>query len=346
MRFARSLLHVTLAVLAAAIPVSALTATADVGGINGSSKVDLITWIDSKGLTREVFLAREAPAGSSMKDFITRFTYQTNSSAARTFNDSEVENNLSGICLTLNCGNGRPAWTNLRSTGANFIQRARLPGGHHFIYRITFDQPGTASAGFRRAGPVTIDWVFMDGLDHFLYSITRGGIPPAEQLNASWTVAIVPGRKSDSACIRLLDETGEIQNGKIVFTAIQGAVVESGRSGSGDTAVVKYRPPGFNPVYRCWEFMPDTANVARFNFDVGSGSYQTPVFVLENFTAATIPTAVSINGRGLGAGTGYYASLDPANHRLWISLLGEMRGKNLIGINSYNTKAGGSTPLR
>jgi hypothetical protein len=160
-----------------------------------------------------------------------------------------------------------------------------------------------------------------------------------------WTVAVMLDQKSDSGVAKLIQETEKIQTtGGVAFTAVQGTVVTSGPKASGDSVVANYAPAGFNHVYRCWEFTPDAANIARFNFNVPAGSYHSPVFALENYTGSALPTTVSKNGTDL-TGTDYFASLDQTNHRLWITIIGTINGNNMIGINSSNTTVGIRAPL-
>jgi hypothetical protein len=121
---------------------------------------------------------------------------------------------------------------------------------------------------------------------------------------------------------------------KIGFTAIDGTLPTSGVEGSATPKTKTYLPAGYNHVYRTWEITAAANNIARFIFNVQVGDYQSPVFVVNNYTSSSLPTVVAKNGTAMTAGSDYVASLDVTGKKLWITLLGKVAGSNQIGINT------------
>jgi hypothetical protein len=58
---------------------------------------------------------------------------------------------------------------------------------------------------------------------------------------------------------------------------------------------------------------------------------ETPVFHLTGFTAAA-PTQVTLSGHTLNAGSDYFASVDTANHALWLTLNGSVTGAVTLSV--------------
>jgi hypothetical protein len=148
----------------------------------------------------------------------------------------------------------------------------------------------------------------------------------------SWTLAIMLDQKSDNGVDNLIKETERIHNGTITFTAGTngGTVVTMGHKGAGDTTTVTYSPAGFNHTLRTFEITAPSGNQARFNFNLSSGTFQSPTFVVHNWTAAQPPVTVTKNGVAQASGTGYYASVDDPNNLLFITMIGSLTGNNDI----------------
>jgi hypothetical protein len=104
-------------------------------------------------------------------------------------------------------------------------------------------------------------------------------------------------------------------------------VVASGPAGSANPAVVTYSPPGYNHVYRTWNVTAGATNTA-FNFNVASGSYKSPVFVIKGYTAMGAPASVTRNAAAMVAGTDYAASVDDIKQECWITVLSSLSGNN------------------
>lgn len=174
---------------------SALAATfePDSPGVNGFTTVDKITWVDSQGLVREFYFAKQYPNAITpgVRGYVTRMTWQPDSSSARIV----AEEDPSGINVSNSqgwgvnvmhmhwsqyggthpiFGSGASATTTKRD-GFDFTQSAVLRGEHHVIYRVRYKQYTTlqkASYDDRRWVWVTTDWFFADGLDYVIYAHT------------------------------------------------------------------------------------------------------------------------------------------------------------------------------
>ena len=104
-------------------------------------------------------------------------------------------------------------------------------------------------------------------------------------------------------------------------SASTGSVVTSGPQGVGGNALttnITYSPAGYNPTYSAWE-LTASGNAINAVLTPASGkSLTNPVFVIDNYTSSQLPASISINGQST-AGTNYYATVDTANQRLWIT---------------------------
>jgi len=149
----------------------------------------------------------------------------------------------------------------------------------------------------------------------------------------SVSVAVLLNEHSVGGVAALIEETEKIHTGGISFSSSgTGSVVTSGPKGSGNPTSTTYSPAGFNHVYRTWEYNADGNNNAAFNFDIASGSYKSPVFVIHNWTSTDAPTSITRNGNALNENTDYYASVDETNQRLFLTLRGNLSASNEIVI--------------
>lgn len=73
----------------------------------------------------------------------------------------------------------------------------------------------------------------------------------------------------------------------------------------------------WNPLYAVWE-APASATLS---LNPQGGAISAPVFHLSNFTASAV-SQVLVDGVALQPGTGYFATLDPADQSLWLTLNG------------------------
>lgn len=145
---------------------------ADTKEVRGYAGSDKISWIDSQGWVREAYFSKSG-SGSDRQDigFINKFSYQIRPGKRI---DCEAQKGAEGeeaMCFTVNHFSGKA--TSQRSDGFQFDSHPQFVGKHHLVYRTSFWQYATnQSPPDSPAFLVTIDWVFMDGMDHFLYCIT------------------------------------------------------------------------------------------------------------------------------------------------------------------------------
>ncbi len=183
---------VVLLLMLGGLEARAISFEPDAPGVNGFRTVDKISWIDSKGLTRELYFAKDFPNAvvPGIKGYVTRLTWQPSSSAARII----AEENPSAINASnaqgwgtnvmhmhwMQYGGTHPVFgsgfsaTTSKRDGFDFWQGPVLRGPHHLVFRVTYKQYTTLlKQGVPRKWVwVTNDWFIADGLDHVIYAIT------------------------------------------------------------------------------------------------------------------------------------------------------------------------------
>jgi hypothetical protein len=106
------------------------------------------------------------------------------------------------------------------------------------------------------------------------------------------------------------------------LSAAVGTVKASGPAGVGNasSATIPYTPAGYNPIYSTWEVQAAGNAVDATLSTTAGASLQHPIFVVNNYTLGQLPASVSV-GAGLSTpDVDYFATLDTANHRLWITV--------------------------
>jgi hypothetical protein len=99
-------------------------------------------------------------------------------------------------------------------------------------------------------------------------------------------------------------------------------VAASGPAGVGNasTITIPYTPLGYNPTYACWEVSATNNLVNATLTPAQNASLDHPIFMVDNYTASQLPPVISV-GPGLdNPGADYFATLDTANKRLWITV--------------------------
>ena len=138
---------------------------------------DIITWQDSKGMPREVYFTKgiKNKPESTEKGFIVKTTYYADNDVQVVCQPVKENGNetMAHAGLHYAADGGRHAATQLRDAYDFNISPIFL-GENHLIYRISFWMyaSGRNNKVESSAFKVIIDWVFYNGLDHFLYSIT------------------------------------------------------------------------------------------------------------------------------------------------------------------------------
>lgn len=111
------------------------------------------------------------------------------------------------------------------------------------------------------------------------------------------------------------------------LTARTGSVRTSGPAGIGRTDTVTYSPAGYNPIFSTWELDASTAGTVDVQIDAPATAYlENPTFVVHGWTSTTAPSAVTLDGTAITAGTGYFASVRTATGDLWLTLNAKARG--------------------
>lgn len=123
---------------------------------------------------------------------------------------------------------------------------------------------------------------------------------------------------------------------RATLSATTGAVKASGPAGVGAavSAVVTYTPAGYNPVYATWE-LAAAGNAVEATLTPAAGApLDHPVFVVHGYSAAQLPTSISV-GNGLDKpGVDYLATLDPAKQQLWLTVNRRVDSPVQLKVNS------------
>jgi hypothetical protein len=145
----------------------------------------------------------------------------------------------------------------------------------------------------------------------------------------SYSVYVVLGKHSPSAVDAQLAEMEAVQH--TALTATRGTVATSGpRLAGSDT--VPFTPIGFDPVYGAWT-VDAASDAATLRIDAGSATLQNPVIVLRGYGAAGPPRSVTRDGRDLAFDRDFFATVDPAAKRLWLTLNARVTGSTVLTIN-------------
>ena len=107
--------------------------------------------------------------------------------------------------------------------------------------------------------------------------------------------------------------------GSVVATGPAGIPSSGPGTAANENQTVTYSPAGYDPIYGAW-------NLDAYNNEVNAAltpgtslPLVHPVFVINNYTSSQLPAALST---GTGASPNYYATVDAANQRLWVTVNG------------------------
>ena len=139
---------------------------------------DIVTWQDSKGLTRELYFTKgeKGKPESTKKGYIIKATYYADKDVQVVC--QPVKENRHGDMAHVGLHSAEDGGTHATTQtryGHDFNISPVFHGENHLIYRVSFwlyaygYKLKTDSSAFK----VTIDWVFYNGLDHALFSITH-----------------------------------------------------------------------------------------------------------------------------------------------------------------------------
>src|SRR5262249_11767844 len=132
----------------------------------------------------------------------------------------------------------------------------------------------------------------------------------------SYSVYVVLGKHSTSAVADQVAEIDAVQS--VIFSATKGTVASDGPAGVRRTDRTTYVPRGFNPVYGVWEAAAD-GGVASVSSQLTRSRLVNPVILVTDFPGTAAPT-VSSEGRTLTPDVDYFATVDPTNRRVFVTL--------------------------
>ena len=144
----------------------------------------------------------------------------------------------------------------------------------------------------------------------------------------SYTVFVVLGQHSTNPVPAQVSQIETVQNTSLSATV--GSLVTSGPAGIGRSDAVTYDPPGYDHIYSTWNVRANAMNEATFSLNVTQGTLTNPIIVVHNYAAATAPQNLLIGGAVRTKDVGFFASLDPANDRLWLTLNGSFSGSTQV----------------
>jgi hypothetical protein len=128
------------------------------------------------------------------------------------------------------------------------------------------------------------------------------------------------GGYKDGSVGKMVQQMENMQTASL--TATVGTVVTSGPAGVGLSGVannVTYIPAGYSAVFATWEVNASTNRSTVTLLPAVGKPIENPIFVINNYTLATL-TSVKINGIIATADVDYFATIDNANNKLWITL--------------------------
>ena len=106
------------------------------------------------------------------------------------------------------------------------------------------------------------------------------------------------------------------------LSAMTGTVKTSGPSGIGAAAsvTIPYAPAGYNPIYSAWN-LEAAGNAVQATLTPAAGMpLDHPIFVINGYTSVQLPATLSVGDGLLTPGVDYFATLDTANQRLWVTV--------------------------
>ncbi len=146
----------------------------------------------------------------------------------------------------------------------------------------------------------------------------------------SYSVYVVLGTHTPSAVAAQVADVEATQGASI--SATRGTVATAGAGGPGRKDTVKFPQVGFDPTYAAWT-LDAASNAATAIFNAGAAKVENPIFEIRGYTATAAPSTVSYAGRALVADVDYFATVDAAGQRLWLTLNETLSGSGTLAIN-------------
>jgi hypothetical protein len=106
------------------------------------------------------------------------------------------------------------------------------------------------------------------------------------------------------------------------LSAAIGAVETSGPAGVGNasSATIAYTPAGYNPTYSSWEIAAATNAVDATLTPAANYPLDHPLFVINGYASSQLPAIIAVGAGLTNAGIDYFATVDTAGQRLWITV--------------------------
>lgn len=219
---------------------------------------------------------------------------------------------------------GSPALTNIQQLNGPMI------GNESWSYQIAAYGILSPTGGVTKRLTWGTNFGAIGGFDNY------GSTPPATDFThhgdgmrsngmlltySTWDVfGTHTGGYKDGSVGKMVQQMENMQAASL--TAAVGTVVTSGPAGAGLTGVINnvtYTPAGYSPVFATWE-VNASLNKASVTLSPAAGKpIENPIFVINNYSVATL-TSVKINGINATADVDYFATIDNANNKLWITL--------------------------
>jgi len=129
------------------------------------------------------------------------------------------------------------------------------------------------------------------------------------------------------------------------LSASTGAVRTSGPAGVGNasSATLTYTPAGYDPIYSTWEIAAATNAVNATLTPAANSPLDHPVFVINGYTSSQLPASIAVGAGLTNAGVNYFATVDTAGQRLWVTV-NSVAGSSLNLVVNTSDGGGGASP--
>ena len=196
--------------------------------------------------------------------------------------------------------------------GNNPMSNKRLTWGNNWGILGGFDNYGDHSLNVRQYSQHATS-------QNSAYDGTR-----ADGMLLAYSVFLVLGTHSGGYVNGTVGQTvKQMENAAAAtLSAVTGTVKTSGPAGVGAAAnkSITYTPAGYNSILSSWEVVAAGNAVDATLTPAAGKGLDHPVFVVNGYTSAQLPSTISV-GAGLATpDVDYFATLDTAGQRLWITV--------------------------
>jgi hypothetical protein len=140
----------------------------------------------------------------------------------------------------------------------------------------------------------------------------------------SYSVYVVLGPHSATPVETQVTQVETVQS--LTLSATTGSVVTIGPAGINRADTVSYVPAGYDHIYGALAFNA-ASNALDANINVGSGTLKKPLIIVHNYTSASYPASIKLNGSALVMDTDYFPSLrGGGTNELWLTINRDLSG--------------------